>query len=336
KEMRQAVKGARDRWNRPNPEHEFDEIAQPEARKIQFLSMAQINDLQPPTYAIDKLITENGFALVWGKQASFKSFFALDMALHMAYGQPFHGRETLPKRVLYIAGEGASGFKNRIGAWCKHYGQGPSDAFHMLATGINLVGKEGAAELVTAIKESGLTFEYIFVDTVARAMLGAEENDASSMGLFIQACDIVRAAFGCGLHAVHHSGKDSALGPRGSTALPAAVDTDFEVERVEGANVVTITCKKQKDDEEPTPFMFRAEKVDVSALGIAGQTSLVMLLETASAAASKDQRKELTKTQVDEILREINRKWMAGKPWSLVAQTKTDGRYIPMWITKNY
>lgn len=333
REIRQSIAGARRKWQKPDTAQEFDEAEAPAARKIQFLSMAQINDLQPPTYAIDKLITENGFALVWGKQASFKSFFALDMALHMSYGLPFHGRETLPKRVLYIAGEGASGFKNRIGAWRKHYGQVQSDCFHMLATGINLIGKAGADELIAAIKESGLAFEYIFVDTVARAMLGAEENDASSMGLFIQACDMVRAAFGCGLAAVHHAGKDAGQGPRGSTALPAAVDTDFEAVRTESTSLVTITCKKQKDDEEPEPFRFKAEKVDVSSLGIAGQSSLIML--STDAAAEVKERK-LTYQNVNEFLEITRRDWEAGNPWSNSAQTKKNGRYLPEWISRRF
>lgn len=305
----------------------------PKSRSIQFLDLDQINELQPPTYVIDKLLTEQGFALIWGKQASFKSFFALDMALHMSYGRPFHGRETLPKRVLYIAGEGASGFKNRIGAWRKHYGQQAKGDFYMLATGINLVGKPGADLLIAAIREFGPPFDYIFVDTVARAMLGAEENDASSMGLFIQACDMVRSAFGCGLAAVHHAGKDAGQGPRGSTALPAAVDTDFMVERTEGTPLVTITCKKQKDDEEPEPFRFKAEKIDVSSLGITGQSSLVMMPID---DLTEVKERKLTHRNVNEFLEETRRAWDQGNPWSNSAQTRKDGRYLPEWIARRF
>lgn len=337
REMLKSIEGGRKKWQKPEVLREFDpETGSPgdvdQKRGIQFLDMDQINQLQPPTYAIDKLITEQGFTLIWGKQASFKSFFALDMALHMAYGRPFHGRETLPKRVLYIAGEGASGFKNRIGAWRKHYGQAAKGDFYMLATGINMIGKAGADLLIAAIHATNAPFDYIFVDTVARAMLGAEENDASAMGLFIQACDMVRAAFGCGLGAVHHSGKDSGLGPRGSTALPAAVDTDFLVERAEGTQLVTITCKKQKDDEEPAPFRFKAEKIDVSSLGIAGQSSLVMV----PGDGAIEEKRELSKAQVDDVLREIDCRWKEKKPWSLAFQTRKEGRFLPMWMSRNY
>lgn len=340
REMRQSLEGARRKWQKPSISAEFDEstglpATANQGRAIQFLDLDQINLLAPPTYAIDALVTERGFTLIWGKQASFKSFVALDMALHMAYGQPFHGRETLPKRVLYIAGEGASGFKKRIGAWRKHYDRaGAKGDFHMLATGINLVSKEAAQELIQAIRALPAPFDFIFVDTVARAMLGLEENDASAMGLFIQACDLIRATFPCGLAAVHHSGKDSSLGPRGSNALPAAVDTDFFLERIEGTPIVTVTCRKQKDDEEPLPFRFKAEKIDCSALGIAGDTSLVMLAEDVADTAVTP--RALSKAQVNEILVEVKRAWEAGRPWSNAVQAKREGRYLPRWMSDTY
>lgn len=336
KEMRRAVEDGRKSWGRTNPEPEFDDAETPQS-KFKFLDLDDIEKLQPPTYAIDGLVTELGFTLIWGKQASYKSFVALDMGLSMAYGLPYHGREVLPKRVLYIAGEGASGFKKRIAAWRKYHDRlGHKGDFQMLATAVNLVSKQAANELVAAINALENPFDYVFVDTVARAMLGAEENDASAMGLFIQACDIIRAQVKCGLTAVHHSGKDSALGPRGSSALPNAVDTDFFLRRDEGSEAVEVTCKKQKDDEEPKPFRFTAQKVTIDGGGIMGQSSLVMTSPVAGAASQAAVKRALTKSEVDGILREIDGAWKEKNPWSLFVQAKREGRYLPMWISRNY
>ena len=46
-----------------------------------------------------------------------KTFVALDMALSIAKGLPFHGLPTKQGAVAYIAGEGARGLLGRIEAW---------------------------------------------------------------------------------------------------------------------------------------------------------------------------------------------------------------------------
>lgn len=336
REMQQSIEGARRKWQKPNPLNDFDETAPAGVLRPRILNEDQINDLSPPTYCIDKLVTERGFTLIWGKQASYKSFMALDMSMHLAYGQPYHGRETLPKTILYIAGEGVGGFKKRLAAWRKHWNvKGFSGTFYMLESGVNLVSQDAVNQLLADIAESGIKFDMLVVDTVARAMVGGEENDASGMGLFIQACDQIRHRLGCGLIAVHHSGKNSENGPRGSSSLSAAVDTEFFLDRIEGTQLVTVSCKKQKDDEENEPFRFVAKKVDLSHLGISGETSLVLISDNA-AAGSQENEPKISKAQSVTIMTEIARAWSEGRPWSIKYQARKEGRYLPMWVAREF
>lgn len=300
-------------------------------KRIKILDLDDIDQLMPPSYCITKLVTETGFTLIWGKQASFKSFVALDMGLCMAYGEPYHGREVVTKTILYIAGEGAGGYRKRVAAWRKHYKkQGIKGKFYMLETAVNLIDAAAVRELIAEIRALNFSLEMLFVDTVARAMVGNDESDATAMGLFVAACDAIRHEFKCGLIAVHHSGKDASLGPRGSSALPAAVDTDFFLERIQGSDTVTVTCQKQKDDEEPAPFQFRAEKIDLGSMGISGESSLVML------PGGAEKKSSLSKHQVNEILKHIQLGWDRKMPWSLKPQTKEEGRFLPMWISRHY
>jgi hypothetical protein len=344
-EMSQAIRGARAKWAKPNLEAEFDaetgEVVQPggsKRQRVKILDLKAIDQLLPPAYVIDSLITETGFTLVYGATASFKSFLVLDWLLCMAYGEPWCGKEVLPKTVLYIAGEGVGGIKKRVKAWRIEHGKLDAEApFYMLEHGINFTRSEDVQDLLAAAKqfseETGQRFEMVAVDTVARAMVGAEEKDATAMGIFIDACDTVRRHFSCGLIAVHHTGKDKTLGARGSSALPAAVDTEVFVDRTEASMLMKIEVKKQKDDEEGAPMHFEAVKIDLPSGGVKPDSSLVL---RSTEAPVEEAPRILSKAQVNELLKEVARAWNEGRPWSNSHMVKKDGRWFPRWICEHF
>ncbi|WP_439560713.1 AAA family ATPase [Roseinatronobacter sp.] len=49
--------------------------------------------------------------------SSGKSFLAVGIALSVATGTPFHGRDTKQGAVFFIAGEGRNGLARRFAAW---------------------------------------------------------------------------------------------------------------------------------------------------------------------------------------------------------------------------
>lgn len=342
-EMAQAIRGARAKWAKPSVEVEFDaetgEVVQPgELRRlVRILNLSEIDLLAPPTYAVDDLITETGFTLVYGAPAAFKSFLAIDWMLSMSYGEPWCSREVLPKTVLYIAGEGVGGIKKRVKAWRIEHGKLDTESpFYMLEHGINFTRPEHIQELLRVAQqfsdETGLQFEMVCVDTVARAMVGAEEKDSTAMGIFVEACDTVRRHFKCGLIAVHHTGKDKSLGSRGSNALPAAVDTEIFIDRQEHEMNMKMEVKKQKDDEEGLPMHFDAIKISLPSPGVKPISSLILR----PTQAPVEEKKILSKPQVNELLREAARAWNDGRPWSNAVQVKKDGRWFPLWISQQF
>jgi hypothetical protein len=78
-------------------------------------------------------------------------------------------------------------------------------------------------------------------------MHGAEENSASEMARFIDACDTIQRHTGGTMLAVHHSGKNSAQGARGSNSLLGAVSTSLMVGKSD--DTITLRVEKQKDAE---------------------------------------------------------------------------------------
>src|SRR5262249_31400160 len=63
-----------------------------------------------------------GLVLLWGKTKTFKSFWLLDLMLHVALGWTYRDRAVRQGTVVYCAFEGAHGYKGRIEALRGHYG----------------------------------------------------------------------------------------------------------------------------------------------------------------------------------------------------------------------
>lgn len=250
------------------------------------LSLEEIMALPPPTWLVDKIITEGGFASLYAPPASYKSFVALSMALAVAYGDQWMGRPTKQCGVLYIAGEGARGLGKRIKAWQRKHGREDIDApFRLLAMSVNLTDPLQSAKVIrTAMALAALEgspIGLVVIDTVARSMAGADENSTQDMGRFVEACGAICLEVQAAVLGIHHTGKDTERGARGSNALLGGVDAEIKLERFEDRLTVTVT--KQKDDEEGEPIQLCVEKVDIGT-PLAPATSLVVVTNEAAQA----------------------------------------------------
>lgn len=241
-------------------------------------------NLPPPVWRVHGLLTTSANAVLYGPYASLKSFAALDLSLCLAYGQPWHGRDVQQCAVLYIAGEGVGGLSKRIKAWLHFHGlEDQRAAFRLISASIDLRNPEVTAAIVrTALhvaEQDGMKVGLVVIDTLARAMVGADENSSQDMGLAVKGTDEIREGIDAATLTVHHTGKDTDRGPRGSSALGGAVDCQIRVERSDMA--VTLTIEKQKDDEEGEPIILTAKKVGLDGgEPVEGEpTSLVLVAD---------------------------------------------------------
>jgi len=223
----------------------------PDIPTFEVMSLKQIRAMPPIKWLVQDLLTSSGFSVMYGQPGCGKTFLALDLALCVATGRDFHGMATTQGNVLYIVGEGIGGISKRVGVWTAHNEVSEDDVpIWVLPTAVNFSKPDEIEMLLATIdeleKEHG-KFSLVVVDTVARSMLGADENSATDMGKFVKSCDAVKEHCGCTLLAIHHSGKDSSKGMRGSSALMGAVDTSFRIKKA--GEQITLNMDKQKDAE---------------------------------------------------------------------------------------
>jgi hypothetical protein len=279
----------------PGPEQNDDQPSYADRIRARLVDTAGLRQLPPPAPLIDRWLNLNSLAVLYGPSGAGKSFVALDMAAHIAECEWWHTYNVTRTGVLYVAAEGVSGMGQRARAWEEHYGVEPRITWHPGAINLFDLGWSSALAEVIAEMRPGL----VVIDTYHRAMVGADENSARDTGLVVANLDQIREAAGSCVLLVHHTGKDTTKGARGSSALKAAADTELEVTGSEGR--VLVNCTKQKDGPEPYPMVFRmtaaADSVALEAdatLGTVGRQSVIDEITRCAAEACRDAGEPLT------------------------------------------
>jgi len=235
--------------------------------------MRPLSEIKPNldcNYLIKGWLDRGAFSVVFGESNVGKSFFAIDLALHVASRSEWHGHrvfgssDDVPNAlpVLFIASEGGQGFGNRIEAIRKERPEliASSDTeFLLLPTSLDLYGSADADALIQACSDKGTKPALIVVDTLARSMGSGDENSAQDMGAFIANCDRLRERLGAHVMVIHHSGKDNTKGARGSSSLSAAVDTELHLTSADG--VINVKQTKQRDMAAGEGFAYRLRDV---------------------------------------------------------------------------
>lgn len=214
----------------------------PRAAGLEVLTTDQLRSLPPPEFLVDQVLVRDTLAVLFGLPAGGKSFVAIDWAISVATGEVWAGHPVHRGPVLYLAAEGRAGLAQRVEGWEAGHGGVMADGVLWLPRAVNLLDAgdvERLAELVQR-ERPGL----IVVDTLARCLVGGEENSAKDVGRAIDAVDQVRALSGATALLVHHTTKDGQT-LRGSSALLAAVDTAVSVRK--NGSGVRLKCEKQKD-----------------------------------------------------------------------------------------
>ena len=302
---------------------------------LPLLSIDDIISRPPPRWLIEDMVPQVGLGFLYSRPGEGKSFLIQDMCLTIAAGLgAWHGNTIdcdSDKPIVYIAAEGESGLRNRIKAWLQEHPEADRAA---IARRLRIIPKTVDFMKVDDIKILLASIEaadcgkpaLIVVDTVSRAMPGADENLQKEMTIFVAACDHIKEHYGCTVMGIHHAGKSGDI--RGSTVLSGAGDFVMHLSKKDKASsVVTLTCEKSKDGADTWSASFRLAKTiligDMRANGTPETSLVVQPLGAAVAAhsvggecAAGNGELGLAPGLLDAILDAIEAAWNSGDPWA--------------------
>lgn len=210
------------------------------------LRFDQLGTLPTPMPLIHDTIDLGTVVLLAGYWGTCKSFLAQDWSACIATGKPWQARTVEKHKILYLAGEGAFGLYDRFTSWQTGWQtQVDPTMFDVLPIAPNLGRLTAVAELCELVANGG--YGFVVIDTLAKCMVGLDENSAQDMGKIVEALYRIRTATvdsrGTVL-AVHHTGKDKVT-TRGSSALEGGVDCVYKTEG--SPEEVKLTREKRKD-----------------------------------------------------------------------------------------
>lgn len=214
---------------------------------------AGLEDLPEPAPLIAGTLDLDTVAVLAGPWGSCKTFLSLAWACCIATGTPWLDRPTKPGKVLYVATEGVHGLRARVRAWEEEHGV-KATKLDFLPVPVDLAGRRrGTAdvdELCSIV--GGERYVLVVIDTLARCLLGADENSAKDMGEAVDSLDRIRRASGACVLGDHHMTKPNANGARtvrGSSALEGAADTVYTI----SGDPLLLTLERSKRKDGPTP-----------------------------------------------------------------------------------
>lgn len=244
--------------------------AERRAGRFRFVDRGGMANIQPPSWLVKDMLPEQAYAMLVGAPGTYKSFIALDIALSIATGKgPLWevvgcDPATWPApAVLYCAGEGRPGLANRVKAWeLKHNGGEPVGNF-ILADPVPNVNEDWA-EFIEGARSMAALYRLIIIDTVGRAMQGANENSQEHASKLTARAEQLTREFGCTVLALHHVGHGNDSRGKGSMEFIGAPDTVLSLTKAEGL-AAHLRVTKQKDGEEwKVPKAIKLEEVQIS------------------------------------------------------------------------
>lgn len=172
-------------------------------------------------------------ACIFGAPGAGKSLLAPFLGYKVAQGVEAFGMRTKQGGVFYVAAEDPHGMRGRVKALKTAHGDAPT--FHLVEGVSDLLASESPdlAALRAAAKERRPAL--IFIDTLAMAFPGLEENSSEAMGRVVAAARGL-TEWGAAVVLIHHGTKAEGSTPASERAS-VAVLRELIAERCELAKL---------------------------------------------------------------------------------------------------
>ncbi len=270
-ERLEAERAEQERWDSLSPEEQRrEEFAQErrEATNDGLPYLVRQSDMQHAlpklTWAIDGLIPEQGYCMLYGTSGHYKTYLALDIALSIGAGHDTwrDGRaiNCSGYPVLYVASEGYSGLQGRVDAWIAERNDGIQLDNFLTLDQMPLVQGDGFDRLISQMRAGSDFYDLVVLDTV-RGALGSElnERNPAAAPALKSAVDKIRYGFQCPVLLLHHTvkyGDDEA----GTNAFRGDADAMLHIR---SRKTIELIASKFRDAPRWTkPLRFQTRKVE--------------------------------------------------------------------------
>ncbi|MFF0879017.1 AAA family ATPase [Micromonospora aurantiaca (nom. illeg.)] len=267
----------------------FDEVSPSIADRVldlesELYDATQLNDLPKIEPLVEDTYGRHSYIVLAGRNATYKTFVALDLALSHCTGKLWQGRKVEQGRVLYMLGEGAYGLDDRIQAWlAEHNLTLTPGMLTILPRTVRLFNNHEELEaLVELVRRGG--YVLVVIDTLRRATGGAKGNSNDDMGEVVDAIEDIKRATenGSVLVVAHTDAEDSKV--RGATNIEDDADYVYRMKR-NGAQIKLWRTKNKYGPEEDV-HLFKP-KLIANSLVLEADTIKVMRLEDRERAEAR-------------------------------------------------
>ncbi len=193
--------------------------------------------------------------LMYARENVGKSAYVLYRLARLAAAQ---------RHVVYVCGEGLPGILDRLDGIISAHGLNAGlieQYLHVVADVPQLSVASQIEELLEQIQALDEPISVVVLDTLSTATIGLNENAPEVMSAAFGGMRRIMRALECAGILVHHAGKDLTRGARGHSNLGGAVDISVEVTREDESNVITLRCKKMRDDAPFAPFAYELRSI---------------------------------------------------------------------------
>ncbi len=231
-------------------------LGDPDFSSRRFYSAQQA--LSPPPvieWFVEGLFTRPSLNLIVGNPGTKKTYLTLDLAVCVALGKPWLGRQTQPLPVMIVDEEtGLPRLWARLHGVLHAHHAPPETPLHFASLGAYDLRQRKEAIYLTQEAQS-LGAGLIIIDALVDVLGGGDENSVPSIQPVLLNLRWLSEAAQAAVIVIHHTNKSGIF--RGSSSISAAVDLMLAVRSAAGSSLIHFEPLKARTSM-PLPFSAHA------------------------------------------------------------------------------
>jgi hypothetical protein len=254
-------------------------------------------------------------SVLYGPSNCGKSALVCHLGYCIVTGSNFFGARVKQGIVVHVGAEAPESVLDRMQAYDLESAPHTSPYVVRMAP-VDLSDSDAVETFICELKklhgEHGEKIILIVFDTLARSIGATDENCAASMTQVAKSAERIARTLKAHVMLVHHTGKDTDRGGRGSSALRGAVDTEISLIPLKTGDV-RVAHEKQRTMRKGEPTYFRTESFVLGFDEDGEDRTTVKAVEVSESAPSEAGKKAGTDARYDvAILTALHIRGMTG------------------------